>query len=155
MAPYFIRIAVLLSFILIQTATIAVQAKILVPSSSTSSGRYLQDEQQVSQEEIPKEDGNEFGSAIFENENDNTNSPQFVPHPVGTDVRFQDQDGTWYVHDHYYNTTSGNFTHTKMHFLSLNSSICIFFCSHGLCFFLDDDDNDAAAFYFSHTYYVF
>ena len=44
MAPY-IPIAVLLSFLLlVQTATIAVQAKVLVPSSSTitSAGRYLQ-----------------------------------------------------------------------------------------------------------------
>jgi hypothetical protein len=104
MAPY-IRIAVLLSFLLVQIATIAVQAKVLVPSSSTSAGRYLQDEQ-VSQEEVPKEDGSEFGSAIFENKNDNdsnnnNNSPQFVPHPDGTDVRFMDQDGTWYVFSHH------------------------------------------------------
>jgi hypothetical protein len=131
MAPY-IHIAVLLSFLLVHTATIAVQAKVLVPSSSsstsTSAGRYLQDEQ-VSQEYIPKEDGSEFGSAISENKNDNdndsnnnnnnnendekTNSPQFVPHPDGTDVRFIDQDGTWYVQEHYTDTLKEKNSHQK------------------------------------------
>jgi len=115
-----IRIAVLVSFFLVGTTSLSVQAKVLVShknenaraiSSSSSSyiaaGRYLQaEEKEEARQEITKDDEKDIGSAVenvmgdhsSNNDNDNKNNEkdnQNVPHPDGTAVRFQDQDGTW------------------------------------------------------------
>jgi len=110
----YIRIMALVSFMLVLTTTMSVQANVLVPlnnentrvmpSSSSSyiaGGRYLQEERQ----EITKEDEQDIGSAVEKvmddhssNNNDNKSDEkdnQYVPHEVGTAVQFQDQDGTW------------------------------------------------------------
>jgi len=103
MSPY-IRILALVSFILVQTATISVKADVLVPnnnentrfipsssSSSSSSFSYITAERYLWVENVV---GDHSSKNNTDNKNDEKDN-QYVPHPDGTVVQFQDQDGTW------------------------------------------------------------